>query len=134
MKIPLAIFYFGMTTAIDISLFIAIYGNNPLVRFICGNLAFLLFIMILIFGLILASISTKAHWSYELMNSLIATRKIPLRSKFKVIFKTYIRYKTLLDNENNHFRCKDSLNVWLNKQLVYIFLTHFHLINTISIR
>ena len=90
LKMPFAIFYFGMTIAIDISLFIAIYGSHPLVRFICGNLAFLLFILVLLFGLFLASISSKAHWSYKLMNSLIATKKINLRLKFKVIFKIYI--------------------------------------------
>ena len=91
-----AILYLGVTIAIDISLFIAIYGSNPLVRIICGNLAFLLFFRVLLFGLFLSSISSKAHWSYQLMNSLIATKKIPLRLKFKVIFKTYIRYKTYI--------------------------------------
>ena len=88
-----AILYLGATIATDISLFIAIYGNNLLVRFICGNLALLLFIVVLLFGLFLASISSKAYWSYQLMNSLIATKKIPSRLKFKVIFETYIRYK-----------------------------------------
>lgn len=81
------VFYFGITASIDISLFIAIYGKNSLVRFICGNLAFLLFIMVLLFASFLAMVITKAHWSYQSMNSLLATKRIPLRLKFKVIYK-----------------------------------------------
>lgn len=83
---PLGAFYLGMTISIDISVFIAIFGYNPLVRFLCANLALMLFTIGNIIIFMLASVLTKAHWSYPCLNSLIASKSIPLRFKFKVIF------------------------------------------------
>ena len=84
MTMGFGVFYLGLGVAIDISLFIAIYGKNSFVKFICGNLAFLLFILAILFQASLSTLITKAHWSYQLINSLIATKRIPLKLKFKV--------------------------------------------------
>ena len=81
---PMGLYYVGMTMAIDISMFIAIYGYNPLVRILCGCLAIVMFIMTYMYVFTLGSLINKIHWSYELINSLIATKTIPLRHKYKV--------------------------------------------------
>lgn len=80
----LGIFYLGMTISIDISVYIALYGYNPLVRILCVGLAIILYIFTNAFVLALALVIKKAHWSYAFMNSLIATKLLPLKYKFKV--------------------------------------------------
>ena len=96
MTIGCGVFSLGITASIDISLFIAIYGKNPLVRFICGNLAFLWFIMTLLFASSLAMVITKAHWSYQSMNSLIATKKWCWNWNSRLFFYKIWRWKTFL--------------------------------------
>ena len=80
----LGIFYVGMTISIDISVYIALYGYNPLVRALCIGLAIILYIFTNTFVLALALVVKKAHWSYAFMNSLIATKLPPLKYKLKV--------------------------------------------------
>lgn len=80
----LGIFYLGMTISIDISVYIAVYGYNPLVRALCIGLAIILYIFTNTFVLAMALVIKRAHWSYAFMNSLIATKLLSLKYKFKV--------------------------------------------------
>lgn len=81
----LGIYYVGLTMAIDIAVYIAIYGYHPLVRILCGCIAMIMFLLAYTFVFNLGSLINKAHWSYQLINSLISTKTIPFRHKYKVI-------------------------------------------------
>ena len=88
-----AIIYIGMTIAIDISIYIVFYGHNSYVRFLSFNLAVLLLIGTYFIAYASASLITKAHWAYPLLNSLIAKNKIPLKYKFKVQINEILLFK-----------------------------------------
>ena len=99
-----AIVYIGMTIAIDISIYIVFYGHNSYVRFLNFNLAVLLLIGTYFLTFVSASLITKAHWAYPLLNSLIAKNKIPLKYKFKVQISQillFILTKITIDNFSN---------------------------------
>lgn len=81
---PMGLFYLGMTMAIDISVYITIYGYHPFVRILCGCIATVMFMLTYIIAFTLGALINKAHSPYQLINSLIATKTIPLRYKFKV--------------------------------------------------
>lgn len=81
----LGIYYVGLTMAIDIAVYIAIYGYHPLVRILCGCIAIIMFLLTYMLVFALGSLINKAHWPYQLINSLIATKTIPFRHKYKVI-------------------------------------------------
>ena len=81
---PTSRFYLGMTMVIDISVYITIYGYHLLVRILCGCIARVVFILTYIIVFTLSALINKAHWSYQLTSSLIATKTILLRHKFNV--------------------------------------------------
>ena len=84
MTTHLTVFYLGLSFSLDIAMYLSLYGQNPIIRIVMVFVS----VSILFCGFFLHSLSalftSEAHKSYDVINSLIVKKHLPLRTKWKV--------------------------------------------------
>lgn len=86
----LTIFYLGLVFSFDISLYLSLYGHNPIIRIVMAYCCALL-----LFGFFLTYYScalfvSEAHRPYKIINSLMVKRRLRITIKWKVSLTCFI--------------------------------------------